>query len=191
MSREVLGLAATLTIAAGLWRRWREADRTRRGQAPPLGPAMSLPTVPRDAMADRLGSWVPPRPTSGRARLAAAAWAGPLTTVGGLVTALGGARASWDPVRGCWVATGVGGPSAWLLGLLDLDANTLGHVVVVRTPQASPSLLDHEAVHVRQAERLGPLLPALYAVLSARYGYRDNPLEHAARRGAAAATARP
>lgn len=187
----MLGLAATLTIGAGLVRRWREANRMRRGQAPPLGPAMSLPTLPRGSTVGRLGSWVPPRPASSRARLAAAAWAGPLTTVGGLVTALGGARASWDPVRGCWVATDVGGPSAWLLGLLDLDANTMGHVVVVRTERASPRLLDHEAVHVRQSEWLGPLLPVLYAVLSARYGYRDNPLEQAARRGAAAATGRP
>ena len=40
-------------------------------------------------------------------------------------------------------------------------------------------------MHVRQAERLGPLLPLLYAWFSARYGYRENPLERGARAGAA------
>lgn len=191
MSRGALGFATTLTVAAGLWRRWREARRTRAGQAAPVGPATALPTS-HGPVAARIGTWVPTAPTTTRGRLAAATWAAPLTTVGGLVTALGRSRASWDAGRGCWVATGVGGLSSWLLALLGLHANTLGHVVVVRTPEASSSLLDHEAVHVRQAERLGPLLPVLYAVLSARHGYQDNPLEQAARRGAAAAaTGRP
>ena len=190
MSRELVGLATTLTVAAGLWRRWREARQARDGQSAPVGPTTALPSPP-GPVATAIGSWVPTAPTTAQGRLAAAAWAAPLTTVGGLVTGLGRSRASWDPRRGCWVATDVGGLSNRLLALLGLQANTLGHVVVVRTPQASSSLLDHEAVHVRQAERLGPLLPVLYAVLSARYGYRHNPLEHAARQGAAAATGRP
>jgi hypothetical protein len=78
----------------------------------------------------------------------------------------------------------VAGPSGWILARLGLQANTIGHVVLVRTPTASSTLLDHEAIHVRQGERLGPLLPLLYAGLSATHGYRDNPLEQAARLGA-------
>lgn len=189
MTPRPVAFAATVTVAVGLARRWQEARRARRGQLPGLGPATVEPAV-QGPLATRLAAWVPAPPATRGGRLAATAWAGPLTTVGGLVTALGGARARWDPGRGCWVATGVGGPSARLLGWLGLHANTIGHVVVVRTAQASPALLDHEAVHVRQAERLGPLLPVLYGVLSARHGYRANPFERAARRGAAA-TGRP
>lgn len=185
MTGRPVAIATILTVAAGLARRWREARQARRGGAPDPGPTTTLPVV-QGPLATRLSTWVPAPPRTSRGRLAAAAWAAPLTTVGGLVVALGGARATWDPQRRCWVATGVGGPSARLLALMGLHANTIGQVVVVRTERASSALQDHESVHVRQAERLGPALPVLYAVLSARYGYRDNPLERAARRGAAA-----
>lgn len=191
MTDRALALAATLTVAVGLARRWQEARQARSGHRADLGPATEA-TTRRGRSAHRLATWVPEPPATPRGRLVATAWAAPLTTVGGLVTALGGQRATWDRRRGCWVATDVGGPSARLLGLLGLHANTIGQVVVVRTEWASSTLLDHEAVHVRQAERLGPVLPVLYAVLSARYGYRDNPLEAAARRGAGlAATGSP
>ncbi|MEX0705789.1 MAG: hypothetical protein WD041_04155, partial [Nitriliruptoraceae bacterium] len=53
----------------------------------------------------------------------------------------------------------------------------------------SASLLAHEAVHVRQFERLGPLMVPVYLWLAARHGYRDHPLERAARLGARRATA--
>ena len=136
-------------------------------------------------MATRIDTWHPAPPASRAGRVAAAAWAAPLTTLGALLAGAGGARATWDPARGCWVATGVRGPSRVLLRALGLSANAIGQVVVVVTPRASDRLLDHEVVHVRQAERLGPLLPVLYAWFSARYGYRENPLERGARAGAA------
>src|SRR5690606_5392126 len=136
-------------------------------------------------VAARIDAWDPPPPRTPAGRALTAAWAAPLTTVGGLLAALGGARARWDPRRGCWGATGVGGPSGVVLAALGLSANAIGQVVVVRGPRASDALLDHEVVHVRQAERLGPLLPLLYAWFSARYGYRENPLERGARAGAA------
>jgi hypothetical protein len=56
--------------------------------------------------------------------------------------------------------------------------------VLCRTSQPSAALLDHEALHVRQAERLGPLLFPVYVWLNAVYGYRDHPLERGARLGA-------
>lgn len=62
----------------------------------------------------------------------------------------------------------------------------LGHVVLM-TPLASEETLAHELVHVRQAERWGPLfLPAyLLAMLVARIvgadPYWDNPFEREAR----------
>lgn len=190
MTGQPLAVAATLTVAAGLLRRRWELQRDRRDERSPLGP--STPThTEQGPLARRIADWVPAVPGSRTAHVAASAWTAPLTTIGGLVVLLGGARARWDPDRACWVATGVGGPSAFLLERLGLHANTIGQVVVVRTERASPTLLDHEAVHVRQSERLGPLLPGLYALLTVRYGYRENPLERGARRGAARATGRP
>lgn len=181
----VVSAAAIGLIAVGAGRRLREVRRTRRGLAAPLGP--STRTVPgrQGPLATRIDTWHPAAPSSSAGRAAAAAWAAPLTVMGGLLAGAGGARAHWDARRGCWVATGVGGPSGVLLRALGLSANAIGQVVVVRTPRASTALLDHEVVHVRQAERLGPLLPALYAWFSARYGYRENPLERGARAGAA------
>lgn len=180
----VAGTAAAMA-AAGTVRRLVEVRRTRRGTAAPLGPATRTLPGRQGPMASRMDRWCPPPPRTPVGRVATAMWAAPLTTVGGLLALAGGSRATWDPLRGCWVATGVGGPSGVLLRALGLHANAIGQVVVVRTPRASDRLLDHEAVHVRQAERLGPLLPLLYGWFSARYGYRQNPLERAARYGAA------
>lgn len=173
-------------LTAGTGRRLYEVRQTRRGEVAPLGPATRTVAGRQGPLARRVDSWNPPPPRTGAGRAVAAAWAAPLTTVGGLLALLGGARATWDPQRGCWVALGVGGPSAVLLRALGLGANAIGQIVVVRRPHASPALLDHEASHVRQAERLGPVLPLLYAWFSARYGYRENPLERGARFGASA-----
>lgn len=163
-------------VVLGVARRLRERAAQRAGRR--------LPAARLGPLANELAHWVPAPPTSDGARLASAAWAGPLTTVGALLAGIGGARVRWDEARGCWVATGVRGPSGWMLARLGFDANTIGHVVLVRGDTPSAALLDHEAVHVRQAEQLGPLLPLLYGACAARYGYRDNPLEQAARRGA-------
>jgi hypothetical protein len=76
--------------------------------------------------------------------------------------------------------------SATLQRRLGFAANAFGHVVLTARPDPSPTLLAHEAVHVRQAERLGIGLAPVYAILWARWGYRNHPLERAARRAAAA-----
>ena len=66
-------------------------------------------------------------------------------------------------------------------------AITLGHVVLA-VDELEPAVIDHEAVHVRQFERWGPLLFLLYplaslgAVLSGGHHYRDNLFERQARR---------
>ena len=177
--------AAVGLVAAGAGRRLWEVRRTRQGRAAPLGPATRTVAGRQGPLANRIDTWHPQPPATTVGRAAAAAWAAPLTVLGGLLAAAGGARATWDPRRGCWVATDVGGPSGILLRALGLSANAIGQVVVVRTRGASSALLDHEVVHVRQAERLGPLLPVVYAWFSARYGYRENPLERGARAGAA------
>ncbi|MGE5617997.1 MAG: hypothetical protein ACM3US_01925 [Sphingomonadaceae bacterium] len=68
-------------------------------------------------------------------------------------------------------------------------AITLGHLVLI-TPDATPEILTHEYVHVRQAERWGPLfLPAYLAAMLATRAkgkdpYLDNPFEVEARRRA-------
>jgi hypothetical protein len=87
------------------------------------------------------------------------------------------------------VALGVGGPSGLALRSVGADANAIGAVVLCRQPDPPRFLLAHEVVHVRQAERLGPLLLVGYLWLAARYGYRDHPLERAARVGARASLA--
>ena len=68
-----------------------------------------------------------------------------------------------------------------------VEALTLGHVVLACDLPTLESTRAHEAVHVRQYERWGPLfLPAYWiaGALAARRGgdaYRDNPFEKQAR----------
>jgi hypothetical protein len=73
------------------------------------------------------------------------------------------------------------------------DAIALGHVVVGRSAASLERHRAHERVHVRQAERWGPLfLPAyavasLWAWLRGGHPYRDNRFEREAERTTAAA----
>jgi hypothetical protein len=66
------------------------------------------------------------------------------------------------------------------------SAMTLGHVVLARDPCLADLTRAHERIHVRQAERWGPLfLPAygvasLIALLRGRRPYRDNRFEREA-----------
>jgi hypothetical protein len=126
------------------------------------------------------------------ARWLAYLWAAP-TTLLGLVflplAYLGGGSASRVDgvveVHGRWIAFllrrafGVGGGAVAL---------TLGHVVLGRDPGALAESRQHERVHVRQAERWGPLfVPAylgasVWAALSGRHPYLDNPFEKEAYR---------
>ncbi len=114
-------------------------------------------------------------------RLLAYLWTSPNSLIG-LLLAVGGSRRQWR----CGVLESTGG---WLPRLLghNIEAITLGHVILARHADALDHWRDHEHQHVRQYERLGPLfLPAyfglaLYAALRGRHPYRDHPLERQAR----------
>lgn len=183
-------LAGTLLLLAGavsVVRQRREAVRVRRGLLEPARAAAELtPVRPGSRAAERLAVWVPDRPRTRAGQLAAALWAAPMTAVGITVAVASRRRPRWDDRFGCFVATGVGGASGTALRLVGAEANTIGQVVLSRIEDPAPVLLAHEAVHVRQAERLGPALLPTYLWLGARYGYRDHPLERGARAGARA-----
>jgi hypothetical protein len=180
-----LWTATLIAGAVGVVRQRDEARRVRIGELEPDGPDGGRPpaTPPHPTIA-ALAAWVPAPPHTASGQVAAALWSAPLTVVGLAVALASGARPQWDADRRCLVATGVGGPSSAALRLVGAGANTIGQVVLCRSDSPSRALLDHEAVHVRQAERFGPLLVPLYLWCNAIYGYRDNPLEYAARQGA-------
>jgi len=80
---------------------------------------------------------------------------------------------------------------AWLLEHLvplpgGASAMTLGHIVIARDAATLQRTRAHERVHVRQAERWGPLFipayfaAALYVRLRGGDAYRDNPFEREA-----------
>lgn len=143
----------------------------------------------------------PSRPGSRRARLARGLvylWAGPTSLLGltvALLTVLSGGRVarSWGVLE-VW-----GGFARGLLRATPIGAQaiTLGHVVVGRNRASLDRSRAHELIHVRQAERWGPLfLPAylaasLWAWLCGRHYYRDNCFEREARRGERARPALP
>jgi hypothetical protein len=133
----------------------------------------------------RMAEWVPPRPQSPAARAAAYAWAAPVSLLGLVLGAATGVRPQTrEGVLLFAEAKGVVGP---ILKRRGYTAMTLGHVVVARH-DPSPSLLAHELVHTRQAERLGPFFTPVYLALYSAYGYTKNPMERAARLGGRTAT---
>ena len=186
--RPLSTVVVTAFLAAGavaVTRQRLEAQAVKRGALPRASAAADLPPRrPQPNWAERLAGWVPTRPSSRLGRVATTAWSAPLTAVGFVLAALAGAAPRWDRSLGCFVVRGAGGPSRIALGAVGASANTVGLVIVSPGPAPDPVLLAHEAVHARQAERFGPLLLPVYVGLSARFGYRDNPLERAARLGA-------
>jgi hypothetical protein len=117
-------------------------------------------------------------------------WASPNTLIGLALALAGGGRPRI--FRGVLEAHGPG--IRWLLervtpARISVQALTLGHVVLGRDPDALERTRAHEAVHVLQYERWGPLfLPAyavasLLAALRGRDPYRDNRFERAALAG--------
>jgi hypothetical protein len=187
----MLWTATLVAGAVGVVRQRAEAGRVLAGELEPDGPDGDRPPqAPYHPAIAVLAAWVPLPPRTLRGQLAATLWSAPLTVVGLAVALASGARPRWDTHRRCLVATGVGGPSAAALRLVGAGANTIGQVVLCRSETPSGSLLDHVAVNFRQAERMGPLLVPVYLWSNALHGYRDNPLEHAARQGARAAAHR-
>lgn len=144
-----------------------------------------VPPEREPAALARLAAWDPPAPATALGRAAARVWAAPMT-LGGLALAAVTAG-QWRREGDLLVVESVRGPVGRLFARRGFSAATLGHVVVaVRPPE--PELLAHERSHTRQAERLGPLFGPLYLGLLAAYGYREHPLERAARRSAHAHT---
>jgi hypothetical protein len=180
------------TIGAGLVgavRQRREVAEVRRGARPRFSD--EAPGADGSGLVERLATWVPEPPRSRLGRVAAAVWAAPLTVVGLLMAAAAGRRPRWSAEHRCWIVDAVRGPSGVALRAVGAEANAIGQVVLSRSTTSTPALLAHEAVHVRQAERFGPLLFPLYLWLGARFGYRDHPLERAARLGARRAPLSP
>lgn len=157
--------AAVVTAAVLLW-------RLRPGSTPEDDGPIREPRA-----VARLAAWAPTRPVSRAGRLAGYLWAAPLTAGGLLLGALSCTRPQVrDGVLLFSDARGVGGR---MLRWRGFAAATLGHAVITaRAP--TTRLLRHELVHVRQAERWGPLFVPLYLAGLLRYGYRRNPFERAA-----------
>jgi hypothetical protein len=163
LRRAVLA-AAAVTAAVLLW-------RLRPGSAA----EGDAPVEPR--VVARLAAWAPTPPRSRAGRLAGYVWAAPLTATGVLLGALSRTR---PHVReGVLLFTEARGLGGRMLRWRGFEAATLGHTVITAR-EPSERLLRHELVHVRQAERLGPVFVPLYLAGLLRYGYRRNPFERAA-----------
>jgi len=166
-------------VLVGAVRQGKDAKAVRLGATEPV----FADTVSIKPVAGTFA--VPKPPASTAAKLAAALWSGPLTFVGFSLALAGGVIPTYDPVRACWVACNVGGPSAVLQRRVNADAHTLGQVVLCRLQSPSAALLDHESAHVRQAERFGLAMPLAYGLFTAARGYANNPFEISARNFAA------
>lgn len=153
-------------------------DRPARPVLGAAGNARMLPPEWEPAILTALASWAPPAPRSPLARAAAYAWALPLTCVGLLAGLLTGVR---PQVReGAVLYAHARGPAGMILRRRGFAAGAIGHVVIA-VGDPSPTLLVHELVHVRHAERLGVFSAPLYLALLAIYGYARHPMERAAR----------
>lgn len=164
--RTVTIAASTVAVAALLWWRLRADD----GQ-PTVEPAHEPAAVAW------LATWTPDPLVATAARAGGYMWAAPLSCAGLLLGALSGVT----PVarEGVLLFRGVRGLPGRMLRWRGFAAATLGHVILA-IDEPSPRLLRHELLHVRQAERLGPLFVPVYLAGLLRYGYRNNPLERAA-----------
>lgn len=181
-----VGLALSAATALGITavlRQRREATRVRVGSLAGLGAGGQPDELPTSRVHARIAGWRPRTPATRVGRVATSLWAAPLTFVGLLGSVLGGVRPHPDRERGCLVSRGVSGLPGMFLRGQGATAATIGQVVLSRSHAPSPRLLDHEAVHARQQERLGPLFAIAYPVAGAVWGYRANPFEVAARAG--------
>jgi hypothetical protein len=131
---------------------------------------------------ERLQTWIPQEPATPWWRLAVRVWAAPITLAGLVAGVLSGARPRVHD--GVILFAPAGGITAAVIRRRGFAATGLGHVVIALA-EPSPALLAHELAHVRQAERLGPLMAPAYLALLAVHGYANHPMERAARLAAA------
>ncbi|MFT4744684.1 MAG: hypothetical protein ACI9OB_000401 [Nonlabens sp.] len=185
-------LAAVMLGAGAVTRHRVEARSVKRGDRPPIGPDSVLDDDTRPHTLHRaIAGWQPSRPHSRLGQVLAAVWSSPLTCAGVTMAALGGQLPTVRRDAGCLVAVNLRGPAGAFLAGQGAAAATLGQLVIVRAPAVRTRLLAHEVVHVRQQERLGPLFALAYPLAQLRWGYRANPFEIAARRGAANSISEP
>ena len=124
-------------------------------------------------------------------RLAVYLWTSPTTLLGLALAALALPGGRWRRADGVLEASG-----GWLPRLLRLApigggaaAVALGHVVLAQDQAALDRTRAHERVHVRQAERWGPLFVPAYLLVAGwllvrrRDPYLEHPFEIEARRG--------
>ena len=131
------------------------------------------------------------RPSDRPTPFLAYAWASPTTLLGLAFATLALPGGRWRGVEGVLEASG-----GWLPRLLGLApigggaaAVALGHVVLARDQAALDRTRSHERVHVRQAERWGPLFVPAYLLVAGwllvrrRDPWREHPFEVEAREG--------
>lgn len=122
-------------------------------------------------------------------RIIAHLWAAPVTLFGALLAGLiwlSGGSVSRKGIA--WEASGGRAPRLlWLMNpWANIEAITLGHVIVARDVATADRLRAHEQVHVRQYERWGLLFPLVYlgssasAVIRGECPYRGNVFEREA-----------
>ena len=164
-------LAAGAALAAGVAVSvWSARRRVAAGASGWLGP--------------RVAAWMPGAPRSAVGRAVSLIWAAPITFAG--LLAGGGSLVRPRVVAGVLLFAPARGVTGWVLRRRGFAAAGLGHVIV-SVEEPSPQLLAHELTHVRQAERLGPLMAPAYLGFLAVHGYQRNPFEQAARIAAARA----
>ncbi len=106
-------------------------------------------------------------------------WSLPVTLVG--IAAVLLSLPSLRSKEGMVICRSNRGLAYLLLTRRGFAAITLGRILIV-TNDLSLHLWHHEVEHARQAQRWGVFFIPLYLINQARYGYRSNPFEVAARR---------
>ncbi len=116
-------------------------------------------------------------------------WPLPITVFGlmlaGIVQITGGACKRYG--NALEASNGAASRLLWLMNpWADIEAITLGHVILARDPATAKRLRIHEHTHVRQYERWGVIFPFAYlassalAVMKGGDAYRDNVFEREA-----------
>lgn len=116
-------------------------------------------------------------------------WASPYSLMGLAVGAIGLLTGGSGRIRDGAIEF-YGGGTSWFVRHLPLGectlGITLGHVILGQTDAGLDICAKHERVHIRQFERLGPLMGPAYLLSSAwmwaigRDAYRDNYFERQA-----------